>query len=143
ERRGKNKVTVRSLAKCSRSSTTACATARSVAWPRPREQPRTRLSACSISAWTPTPRGEVDELLEPEESCPNAPCRALSSAKECPAPRLPRPGSTNPGAQPNKPHGRHHRQPRALGSRTHARPTSTNTLTRPHSFRNADRSEIR
>jgi hypothetical protein len=32
---------------------------------------------------TPTPRGEVDDLLEPEESWPERTMLRLSSAKEC------------------------------------------------------------
>jgi transposase len=40
----------RSIARSSRSSTTACAMARSAAWPRPREHSRTRLLARSKTA---------------------------------------------------------------------------------------------
>jgi hypothetical protein len=47
---------------------------------------------------TPTPRGEVGALLEPEESWPERTMLRFPSAKECLATELPSPRSTNPGA---------------------------------------------
>jgi hypothetical protein len=70
---------------------------------------------------TPTPRGEVDDLLEHEESWPERTMLRAASAKECLATELPDPRSTNPGAQTRQPNTHDQRwTPRAQSTITRA-----------------------
>jgi len=82
ERRGKNKPPSRSLAKCSCSSTTACATGD----PSPGQDRVSELGHAPRAlenGMTPTHCGEIDDLLEPEESWPERTMLRAASAKEC------------------------------------------------------------